>query len=155
MNVITPEQQGQVARESVFLAGGITDCPDWQADVIAALKDEDDDLTIANPRRDHFDVRDPSMSVEQIEWEFRWLHRCDVISFWFPKETLCPITLYELGMWQNSGKLILIGVHPDYKRRVDVEIQTRLVMPSRTIVYDLMELASMLRPYTKTALLSG
>ena len=26
------------------------------------------------------------------------------ISFWFPKETICPIVLYELGAWSMTNK---------------------------------------------------
>ena len=35
-----------------FIAGGITNCPDWQADIVEMLKDTD--LTLLNPRRADF-----------------------------------------------------------------------------------------------------
>jgi hypothetical protein len=76
--------------------------------------------------------------------------------FWFPSETLCPITLYELGAWtilslQTGTKLFVgacacaarayalecrwltlrgccgqTGCHDKYARKEDVIIQTRL-----------------------------
>jgi hypothetical protein len=124
---------------SVFLAGGITDCPDWQADLRFLLKDVD--LTILNPRRAEFDVRDPTASLKQIRWEHWALTDATFISFWFPRETLCPITLYELGAWSRGDKPILIGTHPEYKRRIDVEVQTSLVRPEVDIADSLGELA--------------
>jgi hypothetical protein len=63
------------------------------------------------------------------------------VSFWFPKETLCPITLYELGKQSASNKPIFVGVHPEYARRRDVEIQTQLIRPEVKIVYSLEDLA--------------
>jgi len=64
-----------------------------------------------------------------------------MILFWFPCETLCPIVLYELGAWSMTDKQIYVGVHPDYKRKQDVEIQTKLARPSVSIAYSVQELA--------------
>ena len=103
---------------SIFLGGGITDCPDWQQDVCNALKSYDVDLV--NPRRHEFDITNPNMSSGQIKWEYEHLSRCNYIIFWFPSETLCPITLYELGFYASKGKKLFVGCHPEYKRRFDV-----------------------------------
>ena len=48
---------------------------------------------------------------------------------------------YELGAWTIQHKPIFVGVHPEYARRQDVEIQTRLVIPDQEIVYSLDDLA--------------
>ena len=40
-----------------------------------------------------------------------------------------------------TTKPIVIGVHPGYKRKQDVEIQTRLVRPDIQVVYSLEDLA--------------
>lgn len=127
---------------SLFLAGGITGCPDWQADMVSRLGDLD--IALINPRRANFPIDDPNAARQQIEWEHRGLGMADAISFWFPCETLCPITLYELGAWTARSSMslarmgvtgwapqkpIFVGVHPDYKRRLDVEIQTELAKP--------------------------
>lgn len=116
---------------SLFLAGGIMGCPDWQAEVVKLLSDQPGRLL--NPRRAHFPIDDPTAAQKQIEWEHRHLRMADAILFWFPCETLCPIVLYELGAWSMTSKPLFVGTHPDYKRRLDVEIQTRLVRPGVTV----------------------
>lgn len=126
-------------RKSIFLAGGITSCPDWQQEMVDLLRCTE--LVLFNPRRKDFPINDPTAAVQQITWEHNHLKKADAILFWFPKETLCPIVLYELGAWSMSDKLIFVGVHPSYQRRQDIEIQTRLVRPEVEIVYTLPLLA--------------
>ena len=125
---------------SVFLAGGISGCPDWQAEMVRLLKDVS--WTLINPRRSRIDLADQKVALEQIEWEHRHLRRAKLILFWFPQETICPITLYELGAWTMTSKPLCIGVHPEYPRRFDVEVQTRLTRPELQIVHSLEELAA-------------
>lgn len=120
---------------SVFLAGGITGCPDWQSDIVKMLESED--ITIVNPRRKEFPINDPKAASQQIYWEYLMLRQVDLISFWFPKETLCPIALYELGAWSMTNKPIIIGVDPEYQRIDDIEIQTILVRPNIEMVHSL------------------
>ncbi len=126
-------------RTSIFLAGGITGCPDWQAEMAGVLKSEN--IDIFNPRRDSFPIGDPNAAYEQIIWERDHLHSASAILFWFPCETLCPITLYELGAWSMTRKPLAVGCHPDYKRIADVRIQTGLVRPEITVVTSLEALA--------------
>ena len=128
---------------SIFLAGGITDCPDWQAELAAMLRDTD--LVLFNPRRNDFPIHDPTAAEKQITWEHDRLRQATAVSFWFPAETLCPIVLYELGAWSMTSKPIFIGIHPNYKRRQDVEIQTRLIRPDVPIVYSIADLAAALK----------
>lgn len=127
--------------KSVFLAGGITNCPDWQQEIVELLRDTD--LILLNPRRANFPIGDPSAAMEQITWEHDHLRKATAVLFWFPCETLCPIVLYELGAWSMTDKPIFVGVHPKYKRRQDVEIQTRLVRPDVEVVYNLEDLANL------------
>ena len=131
----------------LFLAGGITGCPDWQAKVLKEFKLLSDKFVIVSPRRADFPINDPSAAEEQIMWEFDALRFADVILFWFPEETLCPIALYELGCWtvKEPQKEILVGVHPGYKRRLDVVIQTKLERPGVTIYGDLHSLTAAAR----------
>lgn len=122
----------------VFLAGGITNCPNWQDDVIQKLskKQNTDMLVIFNPRRENFPIHDPDASVEQIEWEYKWLERMDIFSMYFSSgESDQPICMYELGRnilrmqtrfpfdWQDR---LVISVANGYKRMRDVVIQTSL-----------------------------
>ena len=115
----------------IFLAGGISNCPNWQELLESHLKFAfgDKEFVIANPRRDNFDMADKKATVQQIEWEHKMLERCDTLLFWFPEDTLCPITLYELGNYTEKKKNLLVGVHERYKRKIDVEKQTYLRRP--------------------------
>ena len=36
---------------------------------------------------------------------------------------------------------LFVGIHPEYKRKMDVEIQTALVRPEVTVVYSVEDLA--------------
>ena len=130
---------------SVFLAGGITNCPNWQKSMVKLL--ENTDLVIFNPRRKNFPINDPNASEEQIKWEHKYLRIAGIISFWFCKETLCPIVLFELGRWSHYllQKVIFVGVHPYYKRIKDVEIQMKLEKPEIEIVYSLEDLANQIK----------
>jgi len=129
----------QGAEKSVFLAGGITGCPNWQADIVQMLAHTN--LALLNPRRAYFPIHDPSAARVQIKWEHDRLRQASAILFWFPYETICPIVLYELGAWSMTNKKVFVGVHPQYQRRQDVEIQTQLVRPEVKIVYSLRGLA--------------
>ena len=130
----------EVNKKSIFLAGGITGCPDWQKKVVEKIKDLD--IVIYNPRRANFDVSDTNASKIQIEWEHNMLRKADVISFWFCKETIQPITLYELGAHTITSKPLIIGMDNDYERRKDVEIQTKLERPDTEFVYSLKDLSN-------------
>ncbi len=137
------EATPQPLEKSLFLAGGISNCPDWQSELTTIL--ENTDWLIINPRRADFDITNPNMTEEQILWEHRHLRLASAIAFWFPPETLCPITLYELGTWSASSKPLFIGVDPNYTRRLDVQIQTRLVRPEVPILESLEDLAQALQ----------
>ena len=139
--VESPSQFERASGERfLFLAGGITSCPDWQQEMRERL--EHTDWTLLNPRREHFPIHDPTAALNQITWEYKQLRQASAILFWFPCETICPIVLYELGAWSMTTKPLFVGVHPEYSRRRDVEIQTRLARPEVQIVYSLVELAA-------------
>lgn len=125
--------------KSIFLAGGITNCPDWQQEIAQLLSKTD--YTLLNPRRKNLAVNDPISALDQIAWEYHALRAAEMILFWFPCETLCPITLYELGAWSMTDKPLYIGIHPKYERHKDIEIQIELVRPDVKIMYSLKSLA--------------
>ena len=126
----------------LFLAGGITNCEDWQKIMIKYLKNIDK-LTIYNPRRENFPIDDKQAALKQITWEYNALHESSIILFWFCNTTLNPIVLYELGKWGNSSQYIpiFIGIEPGYKREEDVKIQTALARPKIKIVNNLKDLS--------------
>ena len=121
--------------KSVFLAGGITNCKEWQKEVIEELKNTD--ISIFNPRQEHFDITDKNASYKQIKWEFERLEIMDIFSMYFCNDNSDqPICMYELGRnivrmqnrfpsdWQ---KRILISVESGYRREKDVLVQTELI----------------------------
>lgn len=139
-----PNRPAAFGHTRLFLAGGITGCPDWQDEMVRKLKDEPN-LIILNPRRADFPIGDPRAAYEQIKWEHDMLRDASRISFWFPKETICPIVLYELGAWCMTSKVLYVGLDRDYKRRQDVEIQTELIRPEIDLAYSLDDLVGQVR----------
>jgi len=128
----------KLSRPNVFLAGGISNCPDWQSEVVTALKNstklDGTDYTLYNPRRTNFQINDPKAAREQITWEHAALHASDIIVFWFSKGSDNPIVLFEYGVHmtrlcfrEQPLKYIVVGCHPEYSRRLDVLTQTQLM----------------------------
>ncbi|HEX4606764.1 MAG TPA: nucleoside 2-deoxyribosyltransferase domain-containing protein [Urbifossiella sp.] len=131
---------------SVFLAGGISNTRDWQAELVHILGDAP--LVLLNPRRENYPWHDPAAAEEQIRWEFRHLRRATAVLFWFPPETLCPIALFELGGQVRAvDQPLFVGTDPAYARRQDVVIQLRLARPEVTVVDDLAALAGQVREW--------
>jgi len=143
------EQKWEEGAVSLFLAGGISGCPDWQQEIVQLLSDTS--LMLFNPRRANFPIHNPAAAREQIEWEHAHLRYATAIAFWFPCETLCPITLYELGAWSMTSKHLFVGIHPGYQRLQDVQIQTELVRPDvSTKARSIEELSQEIVAWTKS-----
>jgi len=130
---------------SVFLAGGITGAPDWQRALVEILKDSTEKLVLFNPRRKDFPLNDPSAAQDQITWEYKMLRKVDIVSFWFVKETLNPITLFELGAQSSLKKVLIVGTDPEYSRRQDILEQMSLARPGNEVVNNLDDIAQMIR----------
>lgn len=111
----------------MFLAGGVSDTGNWQADFL--LRVEGCDLTVLNPRRKKFPLGDIEEERRQIDWEWRYLQRATLVAFWFPRPTLCPISLLELGACCSAGVPLVVGCDPAYARRFDLEVQLGLRRP--------------------------
>lgn len=126
--IITAPEPIEPCYLSIFLAGGISNCSDWQKDVAERIAAETDAI-VYNPRRVDFDMSAyEEVSRQQIIWEWHALRQATVNLFWFPPETLCPITLLEYGsaMERLHTGALMCGTHPDYARRFDVIEQTKL-----------------------------
>ena len=114
---------------TVFLAGGISNCRNWQDEVIKELYKLDNKydlprISIFNPRQDA-DMKDID-PVEQIKWEHRYLELADIFSVFFcDSESLQPRTLYELGKYGRE-KTSIITVEKGYKREEDILVQSYL-----------------------------
>lgn len=129
----------------LFLAGGITNCENWQADIIERLLIDSENkihdylsnVIVYNPRRQYFPIHIKEESHKQITWEYNKLKVADIICFWFSRGSLNPIVLYEYGKFiTNNTKKIIVGIDPDYERKMDVEIQTKLEKTELCIYYN-------------------
>ncbi|WP_062215711.1 nucleoside 2-deoxyribosyltransferase domain-containing protein [Streptomyces sp. NBRC 109706] len=133
--VEAPTPAGAGMGVSVFLAGGVTHCPDWQR--VAARELLAAGLTVFNPRRREFPIDDPAQTPVQIAWEYRHLQVADMILFWFPPcdaaLTTQPISMYELGFAAASGRRMVVGADPGYPRVADVYTQLAHARPELTI----------------------
>jgi len=116
------------SKTGIFIAGGISDCPDWQQDVVDII--DNDYWDVVNPRRVGGFDRTGDTAEAQITWEHTALTMSTVYLFWFPKETLCPITLFEYGMAleraANRKIMVAAGWHEDYQRAFDLGVQSKL-----------------------------
>lgn len=140
-------------RETLFLAGGISNCEDWQSyfckkfesfnhkmclemylETAKYYADNAKSLLVFNPRRENFDISKVEESQTQILWEFNRLRESKNIIFWFSEETVCPITLFEYGKHLvDSSQKLFVGTHKNYLRRFDLLFQTELVRPGLEI----------------------
>lgn len=128
---------------SLFLAGGISQCEDWQSEVIKVLKDIEStsmpalkNLVIFNPRRSTFDINNKNETVKQIHWEFERLEHVDLFTIFFANSpSPQPICFYELGrnivrmqqrFPEDFDTRVLIGVQNGFSRANDVFIQSDL-----------------------------
>lgn len=144
---------------SLFLAGGISNCPNWQETMCERLKsytqgnadffNHPTNSVVFNPRRKGDLVKNGADAKTQILWEHRYLLEATEILFWFPKETLCPITLFELGKYAQYYKNLyggfacnhfFVGIHPEYQRKFDLEVQLKLIFPEIVLQYSLDDL---------------
>ena len=119
-----------VLRKSIFLAGSIEmgTAENWQERIVREL-DSERHLIIYNPRRDGWDSTieqkiDNEMFNEQVVWELKHMEKATVIPMYFQPGTKSPITLLELGLFADSGKLIICC--PDgFWRKGNVDIVCR------------------------------
>lgn len=144
-------EQNEAGVASIFVAGGISNCPEWQRELITLLEDVDN-LILVNPRRSEFDTSDLALEEDQIKWEHEHLLKSQGFIFWFPSETLCPITLFELGkVTARSTKPTFVGTHPEYQRKRDIRWQMLLLRPEIDIVHSLEKLAEQVREWCKSS----
>lgn len=111
---------------SVFLAGSIEmgKAVDWQSKIENRLKDLD--AIILNPRRDDWDSS-WVQSIEnaqfrgQVEWELEAQEKAGMIAMYFDPETKSPISLLELGLFAQTGKMLVCCPEGFWKKgNVDV-----------------------------------
>lgn len=111
---------------TVFLGGSIDmgSAVDWQQTVANNLVDFD--TILLNPRRDDWDsswkqsITDPQFN-QQVTWELDNQDAADLIVYYFSPESKAPITLMELGLYANSGK-VFVCCPEGYWRKGNVEM---------------------------------
>lgn len=143
-----PNRNFEPRQHHLFLAGGITNCPDWQSEMVQDLNNYPN-LNIFNPRRSSYPMNDPSEAVRQITWEYDYLKSATAIAMWFSRGSINPIVLYELGRWVNSRPKMpaFIGTDDEYIRTSDVMIQTGLDRPELEVVTSLDALTDQVKLY--------
>ncbi len=123
MKIIKPNSPIQVIDGiSIFLAGTIDNGKsiNWQLEMEDILKDYN--VTLLNPRRDNWNPNSSRAEmVKQINCEMDNLDKCDVIFMNILEESLSPITLLELGLYANSGKMI-VSCHEEFWRKINVDV---------------------------------
>lgn len=113
-------------RPRVFLGGSIDmgSAPDWQRQVIEALKA--DDVVLLNPRRPDWnpawkpEASEPEFR-RQVEWELAALDSADVVILYLAPGSQSPVSLLELGLHARSGKVVLL-CPPGFWRKGNVDI---------------------------------
>jgi hypothetical protein len=129
-DVIKPPHQmtknPQQNNKKIFLAGTIEmgNSEDWQSKVTKYFHGRP--FTILNPRREEWDssweqsITNPQF-YQQVNWELNALDKADYIIMNLLPESKSPISLLELGLYANSGKLLVCC--PDgFWRKGNVEI---------------------------------
>lgn len=123
---------------SIFLAGSITGASNWQEEAGDILYPH---FNIFNPRQDNYNPLNKDLELEQISWEYKYLDIANITLFYFAPETLAPITLLEYGKQLVKSKhepwrKTYIHIHPEYKRKSDVLIQTQLAEINNHFIFD-------------------
>lgn len=127
-----PEFINSLPDLSIFIAGTIDNgaSEDWQEECIGYIKSmyEETDLVvhIYNPRRIKWDeklrnsIEDP-VFYQQVNWEINALERADRIIMNFLPGSKSPITLLELGLFADTGKLV-VSCPEEFWRSGNVEV---------------------------------
>ena len=133
----------------IFLAGGITNCSNWQKSLIDIFsftlteKEYLSNILFINPRRKNsISFNNEEEIIKQIKWEFKYLNQCDLFTMFFDDTKLSdqPICFYELGKYlsqfqniykNNYDEHIIISYKKGFKRTLDLKIQVDLATNSK------------------------
>jgi hypothetical protein len=112
MKIVKAPEKAEIISPSVFLAGSIEmgKAENWQERLEKELSSVGG--TILNPRRDDWDSSwvqniENDKFREQVEWELQALEIADVIALYFDPTTLSPVSLLELGLFGQEGKMVV------------------------------------------------
>jgi len=99
--------------KTVFLAGSIEMgmAENWQVEMTNYFNSMN--VVVFNPRRDDWnsdwtqEYTDPQF-YQQVNWELSALDTADAILMYFDKDTKSAISLLELGLYADSGKISVV-----------------------------------------------
>lgn len=124
---VAPETFNDMVGRSVFLGGTIDNGSsyNWQNEVAEVLMNRFS-FNVLNPRRVDWDTS-WSQSINNVEfyrqvnWELNALKKADIILLNFLENSLSPITLLELGLMAESGKVRVV-CPSSYWKKGNIEI---------------------------------
>ena len=134
MKVITAPEYYAPKRTDicVFLAGGITNCENWQQKVIKYLVNlpasQTENLVIFNPRRNEWPSNSDTEEIRrQIHWEADYIRIANIFSMYFTntKKSDQPICFYELGKY--AGYRDVISYQEGFTRALDLKYQLEVL----------------------------
>jgi hypothetical protein len=132
-----PGKYDAAQRYTIFLAGAIDQgqAEDWQEKVARAL--DGFDITILNPRREHWDpswdqTPENPQFREQVNWELDAQEAADMVLFVFTKDSKAPITFLEFGLYAPKKDAVVCCEEGFYRSGNIQIVAERLKVP----VYD-------------------
>ena len=118
-------------QESVFLAGAIDNgtARDWRSELMEYFDGDDryNGLVFYNPLADNWDPN-LQMSItcerfeQQVNWELDMLRNAFLVVFFFPAESVAPISLFELGFVCDEPDRVMVVAEEGYWRRGNLEV---------------------------------
>ena len=103
-------------KTKVFLGGTIDsgNSEDWQK-VICKEFINNNEYIILNPRRDNWPDDGSEEVIRQIKWEHKRMDEADIIVMNLLPDSKSPISLMEIGMYNESGKLLVFCTDKFYR----------------------------------------
>ena len=150
--------EGKKDKILIFLAGGITNCSNWQKTLLEnfslTLKEKEyiSNILFINPRRESsISFKNEEEIIKQIKWEFKYLNQCDLFTMFFDDTKLSdqPICFYELGKYLNQfqniyknnyEEHIIISYKKGFRRTLDLKIQVDLATNSKIKPIEIQEI---------------
>jgi len=154
MTIIRPPEEyvpaiQQGSRKAIFLAGSVSGSENWRLHIAQSFEAEN--VVFLDPFNASYASADAAAFSAQIEWERRHLRRAWGRVFWFSFESLCAMSLFELGASCQSAGPLFVGCHADYRLRRDVISQLAIARPDVVVAATLDELISQLRDAVSVA----
>ena len=138
-----PFRGGSSLQTSFFLAGGSTD---WRQKLTDSMtSDQFYHAIVVDPFDKNYK---PEVNTA---WEFKSMQKVDCVVFWFPKESLYPISLFELGVvCRDSLKGLIVGMDLEYAKREIIIEQLKLFRPDVNVVSSLPEVMGQMEKFVES-----